>query len=99
MVEQPYSLIPSTATVVAGTPFSISWTAPRGGVLDWIGFFLVGEPSTNYELRWWQKTNAAISGTVTLAAPTTPGQYEFRYLLDDGYVDVARSSPVTVTPR
>jgi hypothetical protein len=54
VVEQPYSLIPSTATVVAGTPFSISWTAPRGGVLDWIGFFLVGEPSTNYELRWWQ---------------------------------------------
>ena len=28
-------------------------------------------------------------------APPQPGEYEFRYLLDDGFIDVARA-PVTV---
>ena len=36
-------------------------------------------------------------GTFELTAPAQPGRYEFRYLLDDGYVDVARSREVTVT--
>ena len=27
-----------------------------------------------------------------------PGQYEFRYLLDDGFEETVRSSPVAVTP-
>jgi hypothetical protein len=98
-VEQPYTLTPSTTTVVAGGQLSVSWTAPRGGALDWLGFFLVGEPSTAYESRWWQYTNGAISGTWQVPAPASPGQYEFRYLLDDGYADVVRSSVVTVTPR
>ena len=33
---------------------------------------------------------ARISGTLTLNAPAQPGQYQFRYLLDDGFVDTAR---------
>jgi len=98
-VEQPYTLTPSTTTVVAGDPLSVSWTAPRGGASDWIGFFKVGEPSTNYESRWWMYTNGVTSGTLTLSAGSETGQFEFRYLLDDGYVDASRSSQVTVTPR
>jgi hypothetical protein len=99
VVEPPYTLTPSTNTVVAGGQLSVSWTAPRGGPFDWLGFFQVGEPSTAYEFRWWQYTNGAISGMLQVPAPVSPGQYEFRYLLDDGYVDVVRSSVVTVTPR
>ena len=41
-------------------------------------------------------TDGATSGTFTLSAPTQAGQYEFRYLLNDGYGDAARSSLVTV---
>jgi len=98
VVAQPYTLTSSANTVVAGAQLSVSWTAPRGGEFDWLGLFKVGDPSTNYESGWWQYTDGAVSGTVTLNAPTTPGQYEFRYLLDDGYVDAVRSTPVTVTP-
>jgi hypothetical protein len=73
---------------------SVSWTAPAGRVGDWIAVFRVGG---SYDDDWWNDTNGASSGTHTLTAPTQPGQYEFRYLVDPrGFVDVARSSPVTV---
>jgi hypothetical protein len=38
-----------------------------------------------------------MSGTRTLVAPREAGQYEFRYLLDDGFGDAAVSSVVTVS--
>jgi hypothetical protein len=60
-----------------------------------VALFKVGESS--YGEPWWgNDTNGADSGTFTLSAPTLPGQYEFRYLLNGGRVDRARSSPVTV---
>lgn len=96
---QPYSLTLSTTTVLAGGQLSVNWTAPSGGYLDWVGFFRVVDPSEAYQEGWWQYTNGATSGTMAITAPLVPGQYEFRYLLDDGYVDTVRSSPVTVTPR
>jgi hypothetical protein len=97
VVDQPYALTPSLNTVTPGSPLSVSWTAPRGGASDWIGLFKVGDPNTNYEEHWWKYTEGAISGTLTLAAPTQPGQYEFRYLLDDGFDETVRSSAVTVS--
>ena len=36
------------------------------------------------------------SGTRNLTAPSTPGTYEFRYLLNNGYTSVVTSSAVTV---
>jgi hypothetical protein len=65
--------------------------------LDWVGLFKVGAPNTSYDDYWWRYTDAKTSGTLMLTAPNAPGQYEFRYLLDDGYVDTIRSNPVTVT--
>ncbi len=74
----------------------MSWVAPGGrSSLDWIGFFRVEDPNEAYESGWWSYTGGQPSGTLSLTAPSRPGQYEFRYLLDDGYVDVARAS-VTV---
>ena len=72
---------------------SVSWTAPAGRAGDWIAVFRVG---ASYEDDWYGLTNGATSGTHTLTVPARPGQYEFRYLVDDGFLDVARSSPVTV---
>jgi Ca-activated chloride channel family protein len=96
VVDGPYAIAASHGTVVAGGQLSVSWTAPRAGAWDWVGLFKVGDPSTTYESGWWKYTDGVISGTLTLNAPAQPGQYEFRYLLDDGFVDTARSSPVTV---
>jgi hypothetical protein len=71
----------------------VSWTAPGGRVGDWVAIFKVGK---SYDDDWWNNTNGEVSGTRTLTAPTQPGQYEFRYLVDGGFFDAARSSLVTV---
>jgi len=92
------SLTASTALVTAGGSLSVSWVAPGfRREADWVGFFKVGEPTANYESRWWRYTYGAASDTLTLTAPEEPGQYEFRYLLDDGFVEAAHTAPVTVT--
>jgi hypothetical protein len=71
------------------------WVAPgRRSSLDWIGLFRIGTPNASYQEAWWWYTNGA-SGTRLFKAPAQPGEYEFRYLPDDGYIDVARS-PLTV---
>jgi hypothetical protein len=72
---------------------SVTWTAPGAQARDWLAVFKVGQ---SYNDEWWGRTGGATSGSHTLIAPTEPGQYEFRYLVDDGFADLARSSPVTV---
>ena len=91
-----YTVTASTNTVAPGGPLSVSWTASTGGASDWIGLIRVGDP--NNDNGWWDYTGGKTSGTFTLSAPTQAGQYEFRYLPNDGYVDVARSGLVTVGP-
>jgi hypothetical protein len=92
-----YTLTASANVVDPGDPLSVSWTASAGATLDWIAFIRVGDP--NNDNGWWDYTGGKTSGTLTLSAPTQPGQYEFRYLPNDGYVDAARSSLVTVGSR
>ena len=86
------SLTVSANAVRPGEPLSVSWAAPgRRAGSDWIGLFGVGVPSESYEEGLWEYTGSA-SGTMTFTAPGRAGDYEFRYLLDDGYVDVARAA-------
>jgi IPT/TIG domain len=86
------SLTVSASAVGPGEPLSVSWAVPgRRAGSDWIGLFGVGVPSTSFEDGWWEYTGSA-SGTMTLTAPGRAGDYEFRYLLDDGYFDVARAA-------
>jgi hypothetical protein len=92
------TLTVSATVVEPGGQLSVSWVVPiRRFGDDWIGLFKVGDPNTNYENSWWRYTNDPTSGTFTLNAPTEPGEYEFRYLLNDGYIDAGRSTPVTVS--
>ena len=76
--EEPVTVTPSTNVVDAGGQMSVSWTAPGARAGDWIALFRVGG---SYDDDWWGDTNGATSGTLTVIAPTRPGQYEFRYLL------------------
>ncbi|MBA2503358.1 MAG: hypothetical protein H0V27_10800, partial [Pyrinomonadaceae bacterium] len=93
--SQDYSLTASPSTVAPGGTLNVSWAAPPGrAATDWVGLYRVG--TGNGDFLWWQYTGGATSGTFTLSAPSEVGQYEFRYLLDDGYTDVARSQTVTV---
>jgi hypothetical protein len=91
-----YTVTAGTNAVAPGGQLSVSWTASTGAPLDWISLFRVSDPNTVY--GWYDYTKGATSGTFTFSAPTQAGQYEFRYLLNDGYSDVARSSLVTVGP-
>ena len=91
--EAPFTVTASAEAVDAGGDMSVSWTAPAARAGDWIALFTVGGI---YEDDWYGLTDGATSGTLTVNAPTRPGQYEFRYLLDDGLLDAARSKPVTV---
>jgi IPT/TIG domain-containing protein len=91
------TLTVSSNQVAPGSQLSVSWEAPGGrSTGDWIALLKVGSPSTSYSQGWWEYTNGARSGTLTLSAPVQPGEYEFRYLADDGFVDAARSGRLTV---
>lgn len=93
VVVPVYTLAATPGTLSLGGSFVVRWTAPAGRpATDWIGFYKVGAP--NSPSLWWQYTGGAASGSFTVPAPTQPGQYEFRYLLEDGYTSVAASNPV-----
>jgi len=92
-----YSLTAGAASVKVGAPLSVSWAAPAGtSVKDWIGLFRTGGSSAAYV--WWSYTNGSASGTANLTAPSQTGTYEFRYFLNDGSTEAARSGTVTVNP-
>jgi hypothetical protein len=92
------TLTASANRITAGEPLSVSWATLAGRPkFDWIALLRIGASSGTYESGWWDYTNGAPSGTFTLKAPIQPGDYEFRYLPNDGYIDAGRSSPVTVT--
>ena len=91
-----YTVTAGSNAVAPGGQLSVSWTASIGQPLDWIGLFRVAD--WNGAHGWSSYTEGATAGTLTLTAPTEPGQYEFRYLLDNGVSDAARSSLVIVGP-
>ena len=76
---------------------SVSWTAPTAQPSDWLALFRVGR---GYDDDWWESTNGATSGTLTLTAPTRPGQYQFRYLSDDEFsrLGAQQASDGTMSP-
>jgi hypothetical protein len=77
-----------------GEIFTVSWAGVTSlRIDDWVGLFLPGDVNTSY--LSYEYTNGRQSGAVTFRAQQ-PGQYQFRYLLNDGYDDAARSAIVTV---
>jgi hypothetical protein len=90
-----YTVTAGTNVVGPGGPLSVTWSTSAAGHNDWIALFKKGDPNTAHS--WWEGwTDGATSGTFTLRAPSQAGQYEFRYLLDDGFSDAAVSTVVTV---
>jgi hypothetical protein len=90
-----YSLTATPPTVSPGAPITVSWTVPAGSsASDWIELVPIGGPNTAY--GWWKYTGGVPSGTAVVPAPYTTGTYEFRYLPNNGYTDVARSNSISV---
>ncbi|MES2436845.1 MAG: GDSL-type esterase/lipase family protein [Patescibacteria group bacterium] len=91
-----YSVTASpSGNISPGATVTISWTAPQDTKIsrDWVGIFGVG--TSNRQYYEWSYTNGR-TGSVTLKAPTTEGDYEVRYLKNNGYTSVAKSAPFKI---
>jgi Ca-activated chloride channel family protein len=97
LVSAPgFALTANPTAITAGGSFTASWTAPSGRpATDWIGLYAVGAANNSYLA--WGYTGGATSGNLAFTAPAQPGQYEVRYLLNDGYVSATASNPITVS--
>jgi hypothetical protein len=91
------TLTAAPASVTAGGQLTITWSGSGRGFDDWIGLFKVGDANENY--GWWEYVPGNGTRSLTAPAPLVPGTYEFRYLPNDGFTDVARSNPVTVAAQ
>ncbi len=93
----PTTAVNTTQTSVApGEQLTVNWTAPEASsATDWISVFEVSVSNDQY--GDWKYTNGEASGPMTLTAPDTAGDYELRYLLNDGYESTAKSATITVT--
>jgi hypothetical protein len=90
------SLSVSSTNVVGGQQVTVTLANGYGNALDWIALAQTGAPTTSY-LQWTYVGAGITSRTWTVTMPTTPGQYEFRLFLNNGYVLQAASPPVAVT--
>jgi hypothetical protein len=85
-----------SATLVApGAPVTVTLINGPGGISDWIALAASGAPLTSY-IRYIYVPAGATSTTWTVAAPTTPGGYEFRLFRNNGYTLAATSPTLLV---
>jgi subtilisin family serine protease len=92
----PISLTISSTTVAAGAPVTATLTGAPGGSGDWLALAATNAPNTTY-LTYTYVGGGVTTRTWTVNMPSTPGTYEFRLFLDNGYTRVATSPTVTVS--
>ncbi len=79
-----------------GQVINATFSAPSGRPTDdWIGLFRVGTLNSAYVAKIY--TNGLTTGSIQFTGPSEPGNYEFRYLLNDGFTSVVSSLPIAVT--
>lgn len=90
------TLTTSKASYAKGESIVVSWANAPGNKWDWIGVYAAGgDPLNDSYLEYiYTKTTIAATGSIDEAAegdwPLPPGKYEAHYLLDDGYVSLAK---------
>ena len=90
-------------TVKAGNLVNVIWAgAPNPTPTDWIGLYEKGAPNQigpAYQYKTYQYTDGTAAGFRVFAVPLSvpPGEYEFRFLPNNGSVHTAASLPITVT--
>ena len=70
-------------------------TSGYGGATDWLALAQTGAPTTSYIQYTYVGANVT-TRTWTVTMPNTPGTYEFRLFLNNGYTQAAASPPITV---
>ena len=80
-----------------GGSVTVTLTGGAGGSTDWLALAAAGGADTSY-LQWTYVGAGVATRTWTVTMPTTPGTFEFRLFLNNGYSRAATSPPVvTVT--
>jgi hypothetical protein len=75
----------------------VTLTNGLGGSTDWLALTEASIADTPGNFLTWIYVGAGVTTrTWTVNMPTTPGQYQFRLYLNDGYVRAAASPLVTV---
>jgi hypothetical protein len=92
----PPALTVNATSVAGSAAVTVTLTNGLGGASDWIGLAAVGSPNTSY-IQWTYVGAGITSRTWTVNMPAGGGTFEFR-LFRNGYVRVATSPQVTVTP-
>jgi len=91
----PPTLTVNTTTVAPRGSLTVTLANGAGGQYDWIGFAATTAPNTSYLLFTYVGAGVT-TRTWTITAPATPGTYEFRLFLNNGYTRVATSVPIVV---
>jgi Ca-activated chloride channel family protein len=97
IVAAPITVTPTSASldapaeVAAGTSFQVSWTGPNGPG-DYITIVATGAPPGTY----LSYANTSNGSPATLTAPTAPGSYELRYVVERAGVTTLATRPIEV---
>jgi subtilisin family serine protease len=94
-IAPPPTLTVSTTTAAPGASVTVTLTNGLGGLYDWLSFAATTAPNTSY-ITFVYVGGGTTSRTWTVTMPSTPGTYEFRLFLNNGYARAATSPPVTV---
>jgi Subtilase family len=91
------TLIVSTTLAQPGSAVTVTLTNGFGGSTDWLALTTASNPDTPGNFPTWTYVGAGVtSRTWTVNMPATPGQYQFRLFVNDGYTRAAASPVVTV---
>jgi hypothetical protein len=97
----PFDIIPApvltvnTTSAAGGTPVTMTLTGGMGGWRDWVALAQTSSPVWIY-VEYTYVGTGLTTRTWTVTMPSTPGTYEFRLFLDNGFVRTATSPTVTV---
>ena len=87
------TLTVSTTVAEPGQAITASFSGAPGQPGQWIALIAIGDPNENY--GEWDYISGS-EGSYVFTAPSTPGVYDVRLMLDSGYTDIARSRPIEV---
>ena len=89
----PALTVSTTSTVVSGS-VTVTLTGGAGGSSDWLALAAASGANTSY-LQWTYVGAGVGTRAWTVTMPATPGTYEFRLFLNNGFTRAATSPTVT----
>jgi len=86
--------------VDVGGTIVVHWDMVAGQTTayDWVGLFSIDQPNKQY-ITYQYKGKEPVKGTLSFYAPSTNGEYEFRYFSNGAYEHLAMSNRIKVGPQ